>query len=188
MRRFLASFFFYSAGVNTVIYLATVFAEKVLSFETSELILTVLILQIVAIAGALLFARIAKNKGSKPALIIMMFVWLAICLLASIVTTKTLFFILAFFVGMVLGGIQSTSRASYTKLIEKEDEYNSYFSFYDLLFYLSIVFGTFAFAFVDNLTGNLRYSVLVLGLFFVIALIIFWKIEIVHEAVPGEST
>ncbi len=181
LKRFLTAFFFYSAGVNTIIYLATVFAEKELNFESSELILVVLILQLVAVAGALGFAKFAKAKGSKKAIIVMIIIWVIICVAASFVTTKTVFFVLAFFVGLVLGGIQSSSRASYTKLIEKEDEYNSYFSFYDLLFYLSIVFGTFAFGFVDHLTNNLRYSVLILAFFFVIALFIFRKVKISHE-------
>lgn len=183
LRRFLVAFFFYSAGVNTVIYLATVFAEKELGFESSELILTVLILQVVAIAGALFFAKYAEAKGSKKAITIMIIIWGLICVCAAFVTTKMLFFVLAFFVGLVLGGLQSSSRASYTKMIEKENEYNSYFSFYDLLFYLSIVFGTLAFGFVDNLTGNLRYSVIVLASFFVIAFFIFRKVEIIHEEV-----
>lgn len=181
LKKFLTSFFFYSAGVNTIIYLATVFAEKELNFASSELIMIVLILQLVAVVGALGFAKFAKAKGSKKAIIVMIVIWMLICVAASFVTTKTVFFVLAFFVGLVLGGIQSSSRASYTKLIEKEDEYNSYFSFYDLLFYLSIVFGTFAFGFVDHLTNNLRYSVLILALFFVIALIIFRNVKIQHE-------
>ena len=185
LRRFLISFFFYSAGVNTVIYLATPFAEKELGFESFELILTVLILQIVAILGALSFAKYAAAKGSKKAISIMIFIWMAICFVAALVTTKTLFFVLAFFVGLVLGGIQSSSRASYTKMIDQEDEYSSYFSFYDLLYYLSIVFGTFAFGFIDNLTGNMRYSVIVLAIFFVIAFLIFRKVKIIHEPVPA---
>ncbi len=183
LKRFLLSFFFYSAGVNTVIYLATVFAEKELNFESSELIMTVLILQIVAVIGALGFAKFAKEKGSKKAITIMIIIWMLICVAASFVTTKVVFFGLAFFVGLVLGGIQSSSRATYTKLISEEDEYSSYFSFYDLLFYLSIVFGTFAFGFVDQLTNNLRYSILILAFFFVIALLIFRKVEIKHEPV-----
>ena len=181
LRAFLASFFFYSAGVNTVIYLATVFAEKELGFESSELILTVLILQLVAIIGALLFARVSKIRGSKYALVVMIIIWMAICFAAYFISSKPWFFVLAFFVGMVLGGIQSSSRASYTKLIENETEYNSYFSFYDLLFYLSIVFGTAVFAILDNITNNLRYGVLSLALFFVVALFIFRNVKIDPE-------
>ena len=184
LKKFLGSFFFYSAGVNTVIYLATVFAEKELGFESSELILTVLILQLVAVVGAILFAKMSQSKGSKYALVTMIIIWMLICFAAYFVNSKAWFFVLAFFVGMVLGGIQSSSRASYTKLIEEEEEYNSYFSFYDLLFYLSIVFGTAIFALIDNLTDNLRYGVLSLAIFFVIALAIFSKVKIAPEPVP----
>ena len=179
VRRFLISFFFYSAGVNTIIYLATIFAEKELGFTSSELIITVLILQIVAILGALSFSKLAKAKGSKLAIIVMIFIWIAICLAAFFVTTKTLFFGIAFCVGLVLGGLQSTSRACYSKLIEGEEEHNSYFSYYDLLYYLSIVFGTFSFGIVEYWTGNLRYSVLILASFFVIALAVFSRVKIV---------
>jgi len=184
LRRFLLAFFFYSAGVNTIIYLATTFADKELQFSKTENIITVLILQIVAVVGAIGFARYAKAKGSKRAIIVMIVIWMLICCAAALVTTKPVFFALAFFVGLVLGGLQSSSRASYSKLISEEEEYNSYFSFYDLLYYISIVFGTFAFGFVNQVTDNLRYSVLILAVFFVIALIIFSKVEIKHEKVP----
>ena len=184
LRRYLGSFFFYSAGVHTVIYLATVFAEKELNFESGELILTVLLLQLVAILGAYSFAHLAKSKGTKPALVIMIIIWMAICFTAYFVQTKMVFFGLAFFVGLVLGGIQSTSRAGYSKLLKKDEkDLNSYFSFYDLLYYLSLVFGTFTFGLVDNLTKNLRYSVLLLAIFFVIALVILLTVKFI----PSES-
>ena len=178
IKRYLISFFFYSAGVNTVIYLATVFAEKELAFESSELITTVLILQIVAIFGAYLFARYAKYRSTKEALLVMITIWALICFGAYFVDSKMLFFVLAFFVGMVLGGIQSSSRAGYSKLLDKgSGDFNSYFSFYDLLYYLSIVFGTFAFGIIENLTGNIRYSVLALAIFFVIGFAMMWTVK-----------
>ena len=171
--RYLISFFFFSAGVNTVIYLATVFAEKELNFASGELILTVLILQIVAIFGAYAFARYSRMRNTKEALLVMIVIWAVICLGAYFVTTKLAFYGLAFLVGSVLGGIQSSSRAGYSKLLnEGTTEVNSYFSYYDLLYYLSIVFGTFLFGMVENLTGNLRNSVLTLAIFFVIAFLL----------------
>lgn len=187
LKRYLMSFFFYSAGVQTVIYLATVFAEKELNFESSELIMTVLLLQLVAIIGAYFFAFFAKKWGTKLALQVMIVIWMAICFGAYLVHTKLMFFCLAFFVGLVLGGIQSSSRAGYSKLLRpNEPDLNSYFSFYDLLYYLSIVFGTFAFGVIDNITGNLRYSVLVLAIFFGIAYILIWNVRIpARESAPA---
>lgn len=176
---FLIAFFFYSAGVQTVIYLATVFAEKELDFSTGELIGTVLILQVVAIGGAHLFAWVSEGKGNKLALNTMILIWIAICVAAYFVVSKVIFFMIAFFVGLVLGGIQSTSRSSFSKLIKNNPEdLNSYFSLYDVLFYLSVVFGTFAFGYIDNLTNNLRYSVLALAMFFVIALLFLSPVKI----------
>ena len=180
LRWFLSAFFFYSAGVQTIIYLATVFAEKELGFESSELILTVLILQIVAIAGALGFSKYTVRRGAKESITIMIIIWMLICVAAYFVTDKAAFFGIAFFVGLVLGGIQSTSRATFSNLIRDEDEHNSYFSYYDMLYYLSVILGTFSFGLVESLTHNLRYSVLILALFFGVALVLWSKVKVRH--------
>ena len=170
---YLSSFFFYSAGVQTVISLATIFAERELSFSSAELIMTVLILQIVAILGAYIFAKMAKALGSKQTLLILIAIWVLICLAAYFTESKTLFFVIAGFVGLVLGGIQSTSRAGFTKLLRSdENDLSSFYSFYDVLFYISVVFGTFAFGLVNQLTQSLRYSVLALVVFFVLAIVL----------------
>jgi len=179
IQRYLVAFFFYSAGVQTIIYLATVFAEKELSFESSELIAIVLILQLVAIAGAFLFARLSKLYGNKKALLLSIIVWIIICLAAYFVESKAFFYGIAALVGIVLGGIQSLSRSTYSKLLDHdEEELTSYFSFYDVLYYLSVVFGTFAFGLVSQLTNNIRYSVLILALFFVIGFIVLSTVNI----------
>ena len=177
-KRFLYSFFFYSAGVQTVIYLASAFAEKELDFTTPELILIILLLQLVAIGGAYLFAHISRLTSNKYALTVMILIWIGICLAAHFVSTKTGFYVISGFVGLVLGGIQSLSRSTYSKLIPKETrDVTSYFSFYDVMYKASIIAGTFSFGLVDQLTGNMRYSVLVLGLFFVIGLIILRLVD-----------
>jgi len=169
IRTFLISFFFYSAGVQTVIYLATIFAKKELGFETAELIILVLVLQIVAIFGAHIFAVLGNRKGNKYALLTMIGIWFTICVGAYFIYDKNFFYMLASMVGMVMGGIQSVSRASYSMLIpEKSHDTTSYFSFYDVVYKLAIVSGTFFFGLVDNLTGNMRYSVLVLAFLFIL--------------------
>jgi len=115
--RFLASFFFYSMGVQTVMYLAASFGEKELKMPAEELILTVLIIQLVAIGGSFLFAFISKRIGNKNSLVIMVFIWMGICVAAYFVHSVYQFYALAFVVGMVMGGIQSLSRSTYAKLI-----------------------------------------------------------------------
>lgn len=173
IKRFLASFFFYSAGVQTIIYVATIFASKELGFESTELIIIVLIIQLVAIAGAWIFSRLANSSGNKFSLMTMIIIWILICLGAYFTYSKLAFYILAALVGMVIGGIQSLSRATYSKLLpEKDHDTTSYFSFYDVLYKVAVVGGTFLFGFVENVTSNMRYSVLILAFCFVVGLII----------------
>jgi UMF1 family MFS transporter len=179
IKNFLLSFFFYSAGVQTVIYLATIFAEKELSFETAELILLVLILQLVAIAGAYFFSALGSKKGNKFSILVMIVIWILICLGAFFTYDKTTFYLLAAMVGMVMGGIQSLSRASYSMLLpEKNHDTTSYFSFYDVVYKTAIVGGTFLFGLVDNITNNMRYSVLALAMCFVIGFYFMLKTNI----------
>jgi UMF1 family MFS transporter len=178
MRRFLISFFFYSAGVQTVLYMAATFAEKELSFTTTELILVTLILQIVAIGGAYLFAKISELFGSKFSITIMLVIWFLICIVAYFIQMKWQFYSVAAAVGLVMGGIQSMSRSAYSKFIPGSTrDLASYFSFYEVLKILAIVVGTFSFGFVDNLTGNMRISLLVLASFFIVGIVILSRVE-----------
>ena len=178
IKRFLASYFFYIAGVQTVIYLASLFASRELGFKDAELIVTILLLQLVAIPGALLFARISKWKGNKFSLLIQLVIWIIICAGAFLTTSKWEFFSIAGLVGLVLGGIQSLSRSTYAKLLEdRDDDPTSFFSFYDVLSKIAIVSGTFIFGLVNSITGNMRYSVLTLAVFFVIGFILLWTVE-----------
>jgi MFS transporter, UMF1 family len=175
---FLISFFFMSAGVQTVIYLASTFAEKELNFETSELILIILLLQIVAIGGAFLFAAISKALGNKISLMMAIFIWASICFSAYFVQEKLDFYILAAMVGLVLGGAQSLARSSYGKMIrEKKGELTSYYSFYDVVYKTSIVMGTIVFGVVNQLTGGMRASILALAIFFIIALFLLLPVQ-----------
>ncbi len=171
-KRFLISFFFYNAGVQTVLFLAATFAEKELQFKTSDLIILILILQLVAIVGATFFARVSDWRGNKFSLAVMIIIWMLICGIAYIVSSKMEFYILAGAVGLVMGGIQSLSRSTYSKLIpENTPDTASWFSFYDVLDKVSTMLGTFGFGIVQ-LTGGMRSAVLALAVFFVIGLII----------------
>ena len=171
MKRFLAAFFFYSMGVQTVLYLAASFGDKELGMPGDQLILTVLIIQIVAIGGSYLFAFLSKLYGNKMSLIILVLIWILICGAAYYVTSTYHFFILAFFVGSVMGGIQSLSRSTYSKLIPGDtSDHASYFSFYDVTEKVAIVIGTFSYGIIEQLTGSMRNSSLALGLFFMVGL------------------
>lgn len=175
---FLGSYFFFIAGVHTVIYLASLFAGQELGFKDTELIITILLLQFVAVPGALLFAKVSKLKGNKFSIMVQLIIWILICISAYLTTRKFEFFIIAAFVGLVLGGIQSLSRSTYAKLLEnRKEDLTSFFSFYDVLSKVAIVSGTFIFGIVNSITGSMRNSVLFLILFFLLGLILLSLIE-----------
>jgi MFS transporter, UMF1 family len=178
LKRFLTAFFFYNMGVQTVMYLATLFGTDVLKLQTGELIQTVVIIQIVGALGAWGFSRLSMKKGNRFSLLTMIFIWIFICIGAYFIATPFQFYGLAFVVGLVMGGIQSLSRATYSKLIPSTTiDHASYFSFYDVTYNLAIVFGTFSYGLIDQLTGSMRYSALALAGYFVIGMILLYKVR-----------
>ncbi|MTI20920.1 MFS transporter [Fulvivirga sp. RKSG066] len=169
MKLFLLAFFFYNMGVQTIMYLATLFGSKELKLEGSQLILTILIIQLVAIGGAYFFAFVSAKRGNKFSLQVMVLIWVAICFGAYFVYDQYAFYALAFIVGLVMGGIQSLSRATFAKLIpESSIDHASYFSFYDVTYNISIVLGTFSYGLIEQITGSMRNSTLALMLFFIV--------------------
>ncbi|MEM8584621.1 MAG: MFS transporter [Bacteroidota bacterium] len=178
LKRFLFSFFCYSTGVQTILFLASLFADKELGFGGQDLIILILILQIVAIAGAYLFSWLSGLYGNRVSLLIILFIWLIICAVGYVVASKPHFYLLGGAVGLVMGGTQSLSRSTYAKLIPDPNESTSYYSFYDVLEKVAIVVGTLAFGLVNQLTGSMRYSILVLGIFFVLGIILLFRFRL----------
>ncbi len=171
MKLFLISFFFYNTGVQTVMFLAATFGAKELNLPGEKLILTILIIQVVGVLGSYFFAYVSKARGNRFSLSTMILIWICVCLGAYFVTRVEEFYIVAFVVGLVMGGIQSQSRSSFAKLIpENTIDHASYFSFYDVTEKLSIVLGTFAYGFIEQMTGSMRNSTLALAIFFVLGL------------------
>ena len=176
---FLVAFFCYNAGVQAVLFLASIFADKELHFNAQNLIFLILILQIVAIGGAWASAKLSGIKGNKFSIMVMLVIWTAICITGYFVQTGLDFYLLAAGVGIVMGGIQSLSRATYAKLLpENTPDTASYFSFYDVMDKVSTVAGTFVFGFVENITGGMRNSVAAMGVFFVVSLIVLTFVKI----------
>jgi len=177
LKRFLRSFFFFNMGVQTVMYLATYFASDELKMKDQQLILTVLIIQLVAIAGATLFARLSQKTNNIFTVGIIIIIWIGICVFAYLTKTANEFYILAFCVGMVMGGIQSMSRSTYSKLLPETKDTASYFSFYDVCDKMGTVIGTLSFGFVAEQLGGMRNSVLALMVFFIIGLILLLFVQ-----------
>jgi UMF1 family MFS transporter len=173
MYRFLSAFFIYSMGVQTVMLLAPLFGEKEVGMGGEEMIVVVLILQIVAIAGAYCFALISKFKGNGFAIGTTLSIWIFICITGYFLKDKISFYGLAGLLGFVMGGVQSISRSTWSKLIPEETlDTASFFSFYDITEKLAIVIGSFSYGFIDMVTGSMRNSMLFMSLFFIVGLIV----------------
>jgi len=178
-RRFLFAFFFYNMGVQTVLYLAAPFADQELNLGATELILTIIILQIVGAGGAYLFSWVSKLKGNKFSILSMLIIWIAICFGGYFVDSSISFYLLACMVGLVMGGIQSLSRATYSKIFPDNIGRNtSYFSFYDVLEKLSIIFGTATFALITQVSDSMRYGIIALALYFIIGLLFMITVKV----------
>ncbi|MEI6407750.1 MAG: MFS transporter [Bacteroidota bacterium] len=182
-KAYLISFFFFNAGIQTVLFLASTFAEKELGFSTSGLIGLILILQIVAIGGAWSASKLSQIKGNKFSLMIMLIIWTVVCVVGYFVKSKLDFYLLASAVGVVMGGSQSLARATYAKFLpEDTPDTASFFSFYDVTDKVSTVVGTFMFGVVEHLSGGMRNSLIALSIFFIIGIIALTRVRVQRMA------
>ncbi len=180
IKHFLLSFFFYNMGVQTVMYMATYFASDELKMETTQLITVVLIIQLVAIGGAFLFSKLSAKIGNIPVLLLLISIWIGICIASYFVKNIIAFYELAFVVGLVMGGIQSLSRSTYSKLLNEIEDTSTYFSLYDVSEKMGIVIGTLTYGIIAQFLGGLRNASLALSIYFLIGfmLLLFLHLKI----------
>lgn len=181
LKKYLYSFFVYSMAVQTFMLVATYFGEQEVAWssdseKTTGLITSILLIQLVAVLGAVLTSRAAIKFGNIPTLIVINCAWLILCITAFFVETPIEFYIEASFVGLVMGGIQALSRSTYSKFLPKTNDTTSFFSFYDVSEKVGIVIGMGLSAMIDQMTGNIRSSVIFLGLFFIIGVILLLRV------------
>jgi UMF1 family MFS transporter len=181
--RFLGAFFFYNMGVQTVMLAATLYGKSELNIPTTNLIIAILIIQLVAIPGAMLMSRMAVKLGNFNTLMIAVSFWIAICIIGYFVPRNgiTEFYCLATMVGFVMGGIQSVSRSTYAKLMPETKDTASFFSFFDVTEKVAIVIGMFSFGFIIELTGSQKNAVLGLCVFFIIGLILLYRTSLKNK-------
>lgn len=237
LKRFLRGFFFYSMGVQTVMLAATLFGSKLLHLESTKLIITIVLIQLVAVPGAILMSRLSSRFGNIKVLIGVVFFWILICVAAYGIATVAEplspqhdaiealriekkaaedarnnpqaeiiavairaaeaklapahtsveygFYGLAIAVGIVMGGIQSLSRSTYSKLMPETDDTASYFSYYDLTEKIAIVLGMFSFGYIEEITGSMKNSVLSLVLFFAVGIIWLYTALRIRKTQPA---
>ena len=182
LKYFLISFFFLSIGVQTIILMAGIFGSEELGLPTFNLIITILIIQLVAIFGAFFFSRLSAKVGNISTLKITLLIWGTVCFIAFILDKNLpnidiYFYVLAFLLGLVLGATQTLTRSTYSKLLPETHDHAIYFSFYDVTEKLAIVFGMFIFGFLLSITGSMQNSVLALSIFFLLAFLSLFYIK-----------
>ncbi|MDD3004593.1 MFS transporter [Flavobacterium sp.] len=172
LKRYLIAFFIYSMAVQTVMLVATYFGEQEINWsnggeKTMGLIISILVIQLVAVLGAIITSRASAQFGNIPTLIVINIIWALICFMAYFVTEPIHFYITAGFVGLVMGGVQSLSRSTYSKFLPKTNDTTSFFSFYDVAEKIGIVIGMVLYGLIDQITGSMRNSIVFLTLFFI---------------------
>ncbi len=180
LKRFLASFFFFNTGVQTVMLMAVLYAKReIFTGEYEEegqsgLIIAILLIQILGALGAFILSRLSRKLGNIKSLILVVGLWVPLCIAAYFIATPTSFYLLACGVGLLMGGVQALARSTYSKLLPETQDHASYFSFYDVAEKVGIVLGTFFFGFMEYATGDIRSSILSVVFFFSVGLILLF--------------
>ena len=182
LKRFIYSFFVYSMAVQTIMLVAVYFGTKEINWGSGSnakmgLIISILLIQLIAIPGAILLSKISKIKGNLFALKLSIFIWILLCFSAFLVYEPIHFYFIAGFVGLVMGGIQSLSRSTFSKYIPKATkDTSSFFSFFDISEKLGIVIGMFSYGFIEQITGSMRNSIVALVVFFILGLLLLFQV------------
>ena len=181
LKTFLISFFIYSIALQTVILVATYFGESEINWnegdKTSGLIISILLIQLIAVIGSISSAKLSNILGNIKTLILFNVLWCLLCVYGYFLYEPIEFYLAAGLVGFAMGGIQALSRSTFSKFLPETSSSCSFFSFYDVAQKLSIVIGTFLFATIDQITGSMRNSILLFVMFFIIGTIILFKLK-----------
>jgi len=180
LKRYLYSYFVFIMAVQTVMLVATYFGATEINWgsddKTMGLIISILLIQLVAVVGAFITSRISEKFGNINTLMVLNGIWAVLCAFAYFVETPIQFYATAGFVGLVMGGIQSIARSTYSKLLPETEDTASFFSFYDVTEKVGIVIGMTIYGTIDLITGSMRNAIVFLGVFFVIGLILLTRV------------
>lgn len=186
VRWFLASYFTYNTGVQTVMLLAVLFASKEIQWVPAEqnplwwqtretgLIVSIILIQLIAIGGAYAMSNLSFRIGNLRTLMLAAGIWVLCTIIAYNIHYPLEFYVLAVIVGFVMGGTQSLSRSTYSKMLPPTDDHASYFSFFDVMEKIGLIIGPFLFGFLEGVFGSMRVSVLMLMAFFIVGYVLLF--------------
>ena len=181
LKKYLSSFFVYSMAVQTVMLVATYFGSQEISWESKEqstvgLIICILLIQIIAVIGAFTTSKASAKFGNIPVLLFINSIWVVLCIAAYFIKLPIHFYIMAALVGLVMGGIQSLSRSTYSKFLPETEDTASFFSFYDVAEKIGIVIGMLVYGIIDQITGSPRFAIVFLAVFFILGVVLLRKV------------
>ena len=173
---FLVAFMFYNDGIQAVIAMATLYGKDELGLSDGTLMGTLLVIQFVAIAGALIFSRLAGRVGTKRAIMITLVIWSGIVIYAYFIETASEYFALGGLVGIVMGGSQALSRSFYGSMVPPEAS-AEFYGFYSVFSKFSAIWGPFLFGAVNLVTGSSRSAIVSLIIFFIVGLVLLYFVD-----------
>jgi len=177
LKRYLASYFMFNMAVQTIMIMATAFANKeVVGINTTDLIVSILLIQFLGILGSFVFSKLASKIGNLKGLALSIGIWILLCVFVYAVVYKPWqFYIAAAIVGIIMGGIQALARATYSKMLPETEDHTSYFSFFDVSEKIGLAIGTFSFGLIESY-ADIRTSVLALVVFFILGLLLLLRV------------
>ncbi len=198
LKSYLLSFFVFSMGVQTIMQMASLFGTKevvridengvaVIGLSSGQLITAVLLVQLIAVPGAMLFSYTSKKLGNLLTLKIALIIWIGVCLFAYfVVHTPVEFYIAAGSIGFIMGGTQSLARSTYSKFLPVTEDTASFFSFYDVTEKVGLIIGLLCFGYLEGAFGSMRASVLALIIFFAVGFLLVTLIPSKEKEMEGE--
>lgn len=168
---FVIAYMVYNDGAHTVTSMATIYGSEELGLSATSLMVTLLLVQVVAIGGALIFGKLATHIGAKRAVMVSLVLWTGVVVYGYFIQTATEFFVLGMVVGVVLGGIQALSRSFYGAMIP-ENASAEFYGFFSVFSKFSAIWGPFTFGLVKQITGTARLAIISLMVFFIVGFIL----------------
>ena len=187
---FLASYFTYNMGVQTVMLVAVLFASKEIKWvadgewwqtKQTGLIVSIILIQLIAVGGAYVMSKWSKKYGNLKTLMVAAVIWIICTIIAYLITLPQEFYLTAVLVGFVMGGTQSLSRSTYSKMLPPTEDSASYFSFFDVMEKVGLIFGPLMFGVLEGVFGNMRMSILMLMVFFIFGFLLLIKTRSVEK-------
>ena len=173
---FLVAYMIYNDGIHTVTSMSTIYGTEELGLSTTALMVTLLLVQVVAIGGALIFSRLANRIGAKRSVMFALVLWSGVVTYGYFIHTATEFFVLGIVVGLVLGGTQALSRSFYGSMIPEQAS-AEFYGFYSVFSKFSSIWGPVTFGVIEQITGSARLAIISLMIFFIVGLILLGFVD-----------